>query len=44
MKLINIKSKHVDIELELRLRNWKDAVIWAVLVLALAAAIIWKFK
>lgn len=41
MKLINIHRKHIDMELELNVHNWKDAVGLVAIIVAIVALITW---
>ncbi|MDO7838031.1 MAG: hypothetical protein Q6A79_01920 [Lactiplantibacillus plantarum] len=44
MKLINIHRKHINVELELNLRDWKDAILWGLLAVIVIVPIYWVVK
>ncbi len=44
MKLINIHRKHINMELELHLRDWKDAALWGLLSVIMIGIIYWLVK
>ena len=41
MKLIDFHRKHVNVELELNVHNWKDAVGLGAIIVAIVALITW---
>lgn len=44
MKLINIHRKHINVELELNLCDWKDAILWGLLAVIVIVTIYWVVK